>query len=520
MSFLARARGLVRLSTLLDLLGAALLVASLASLFPRSWVVGFYDEGLILTDAKMIDWGFAPYRDFYSNYPPGTFLTVLALWKLVGDTVRSVRILGIILHIVIALLSGRIAGRLAGRRFSLFAAAIVLAWLNYLFVGVCAWTFALAALLGFIELVGPPAQAATQGLSRARSAAAGFALGLVGCYRHDLLVYFGCALVLVAGTYFLWQKTWPALDWRALIAGAALPLALVWIPTFARAGIHQVVADLYSDQVHYVLPARKLPFPPLLKLHHHYFPAFFGRIFEACIVTMLIGPFLGLTTLFFARRRGQNVILALTLTAAALAVIPQGAGRTDLPHVLYTVAPGLILLVGLLERLLLATPGWYWKWPLSLVIAAFLIWPAYDQLHSPADALLPREPPVRAVRQQLMAYIQDHTQPGERIFISYRQHRHLLANEIDLYYYCDRPGATRYMQYDPNVINRADVQQEMANELERNHVRYVVLMVDGGYWDEPNESRKIGATVLDDYIRSHYKLVTSFGRYEVHQRIE
>lgn len=518
MSLSTSARRLVRPSTLLDLLGVALVIASLASLLPHSYVVGWYDEGLILTDAKMIDWGFAPYRDFYSNYPPGTFLTVLALWKLFGESVRSVRVLGIVVHVVIALTSGRLAGRLAGRRFSLFASAIVLGWLNFLFVGVCAWTFALAALLLFIELVSPTATAPAIG--RARSAAAGVALGAVGCYRHDLLVYFGLTLVAVAGAYYLWQKTRPALDWRWLIGGAALPLGLLWIPTFARAGIHQVVADLYFDQVHYVLPARKLPFPPLWTLHHQVFPAFFGKIFEASVFMTLTGPLWALITLFFAYKRRVDMTLALTLSAAALAVIPQGAGRTDLPHVLYTVAPGLIMLVGLLEQLLQSIAGWYWKWPLSGVIAAFLIWPMVEQMHSPADMNLPREPPVRAVRQQLMAYMQDHTQPNERIFVSYKQHRRLLANEIDLYYYIDRPGATRYMQYDPNVVTRADVQQHMAEELERNHVRYIVLMVDGGVWNEPNLSRNIGATVLDDYIQSHYKRVTSFGRYEVHQRIE
>src|ERR1700722_16490985 len=40
--------------------------------------LGFYDEGLLVTDGFLLSRGAIPYRDFYANYPPGSFLVVRA----------------------------------------------------------------------------------------------------------------------------------------------------------------------------------------------------------------------------------------------------------------------------------------------------------------------------------------------------------------------------------------------------------------------------------------------------------
>ena len=40
--------------------------------------IGAYDEGILLTGADLILRGQLPYRDFYTNYPPGIFLLIAA----------------------------------------------------------------------------------------------------------------------------------------------------------------------------------------------------------------------------------------------------------------------------------------------------------------------------------------------------------------------------------------------------------------------------------------------------------
>ena len=49
------------------------------------------------------------------------------------------------------------------------------------------------------------------------------------------------------------------------MAGIALVALPIWLPTLGLAGVSRVAHDLYFDQVRHVLPARKLPFPPLLE---------------------------------------------------------------------------------------------------------------------------------------------------------------------------------------------------------------------------------------------------------------
>src|SRR5262249_34156454 len=159
-----------------------------------------------------------------------------------------------------------------------------------------------------------------------RSLAAGVALGLVADFRHDLFCYAALALAVVfAAAYFL-RRARPDVRWRWLLAGVAIPLALLWIPTFAGAGIRQVVADLSFYQGRYVLPARETPWPHFFTLHHGVFPAFIGLPFPEAAFLTLVGPFLGL----YLVSRNPRDAAALAVGAVSVAVIPQAAGRTDL----------------------------------------------------------------------------------------------------------------------------------------------------------------------------------------------
>ena len=73
--------------------------------------VAVYDEGIILTDSFMVRHGYWPHRDFYANYPPGTWFTVNAVWSLLGQTVQAERMLGAMVHLAVTGLAGRLVGR-------------------------------------------------------------------------------------------------------------------------------------------------------------------------------------------------------------------------------------------------------------------------------------------------------------------------------------------------------------------------------------------------------------------------
>jgi hypothetical protein len=93
----------------------------------------------------------------------------------------------------------------------------------------------------------------------------------------------------------------------------------------------------------------------------------------------------------------------------------------------------------------------------------------------------------------------------------------VLINNLLLYFLAERRGATRYLQFDPNLVNRDDVQQEMIEEIERHHVRWVVRAALPQPF-EPNESSREGSDRLDRYLLARFTRVIATGDFEVRRR--
>jgi hypothetical protein len=88
-------------------------------------------------------------------------------------------------------------------------------------------------------------------------------------------------------------------------------------------------------------------------------------------------------------------------------------------------------------------------------------------------------------------------------------------NEADLYFLADRRPGTRYVQFDPNVVTRRDVQEEMIASLERHHVRLVVLSSRVKRL-ETQPGVLPGSTLFDEYLQGHFVLVKSHPPYEIY----
>ena len=521
----------------LDLAGAALLAAGFFALVRAAldWPLRGFDEGVLLTDAMLLLRGKALYRDFYSNYPPGIFWTIAGLWKLFGPDPVVLRWLGIAMHAGLSLFAGRVAGRAAGRRFSSLAAGLVVAWTAGLGGVPFAWLAALLAAFVFVERLGGVSPA-----SRGRWVAAGLALGAVGCYRHDLLVYECLALAALGAA-------WAARRRRLLppgdvlrvalpaVAAASALLALVFVPTLVRSGVARAAADLYFDQVRYVMPSRLLPVPDLLRavpaLGAHV-PAFAVRPFEGAVALSLAGPLLGAAALLAGRgARGRPRLDLLLMTALAVAVLPQLLGRTDVWHALFTVSPALVLGSALAER----ATAVRWRGARALLPCALAVALALPVVASPG-ALLLRVPPAGApgssarygglaevsaaradARRQVFAFLDARGSAGDPVFVGGTDHRRPLLSEMELYFLADRTGATRYMQFDPGIVGRREVQEEMVRELEAVRPRAAVLST-ATLPAEPKPAGAGGATLLDDYLASRYRLVGTAGPYRLLER--
>jgi hypothetical protein len=324
------------------------------------------------------------------------------------------------------------------------------------------------------------------------------------------------------------------LGWTA--AGAAIPFAIFWVPTLVVAKWSTIAHDGLLDQVRYVMPCRKLPVPPLLQLMvrppltQTRLPAFLTDVTCMVYAVVFAAPALGLLQTLRGKRPRVDPVSAALLTALSLAVIPQATGRADWVHAIYALAPGLALASSFAPSF---GRGLTWRGGLSgLLVSAFCLWalrgnlpprgPLFEAVRaeqldgSPFTAGVPDG--KAAVRRELRAFVQSHSAVGERIFVGNFNHSSIMTDEADLYFVLDRPAATRYVQFDPGTVTRAEIQQQMIRSLDQRRTHLVVL-APAMSWREPaNDSGKPGATILDEYLRSRYTSVARFGPYEVRFR--
>jgi hypothetical protein len=476
--------------------------------------VNIYDEGLLLSHAQLLAHGALPFRDFYSSYPPGTYQLLAVIWKVFGESVIAERVLAVLFHLAIAFLAGRLAGRIVGRRLVLLASSAVMLYLAWLPSHAYAWIAALACALGAAELL----LVARDRWSRPRALLLGGALGLTGCFRHDLLAYcLICAIPLAA--WWLWRAN-IALE-RALAAtvwiglGALVPLIPVWAQVLHHVSLHRLAGDLFFEQIRYIQPESALPLP-----------SFIHPSMETwTVVIVLSAPLVAAGLTYRAWRDGHDWLAPVALGIVGLAVLPQALGRSDMTHLVYTVTCGVTQLAALL-----ALPAVYKRrWLISTLSLATVVALAFAyrqhifnrETREPGAVELrdnPRVYPIRADgvgRRELLDFLAAHVRPDEPIFFALTKHRQVALNEVDLYFIAGHPPATRYLVFAPGVVTRAEVQQEIIEQLEARHVGWVVRSSRFEYLVAQSEKPDAGSDDLDRYIAAHYRPVYAIGPYTV-----
>ena len=490
-----------------------------------------YDDGVLLTDSMLVSMGKVPYRDFYTNYGPGIFLTIAATWKVVGVTALSARALGCLLQLVIAVLSGLIAGRVTGHRFCALAAGLVAAWLSALVPSPYAWLAALALALVLAWSLGR----AVDGPSRPRWMLSGALLGAMSWFRPDLAVYatLGFAVVgaaaLVRSSARLGSRRREVRGWATAglvgVLATALPPwgMLLWLSG------GQPIHDVFLEQLR-IRSARFLPLPPLfvpvevpgLSLP---LPAFLADTHSGAVVLALAGPLLAGVMAVAGKRMGVASRSAAALVGGlAIAVLPQMMGRSDREHCILSVTPSIILFAASVRAVAGVAPVGSL---LATALAGCLFYPARDlkpvvpRWLQVSTAAFPRYGGIPETDPALLAvarFLDDRVTSGEPIFVGLSDHRRTLLNHLLLYFVVGRAGGTRYMQFDPNLTNREDVQATMVRDLESRRVTWVVLWSGEAGRVEPNDSSRPGSDLLDQYIRETFQPVAVFGHFEVRRR--
>jgi hypothetical protein len=114
----------------------------------------------------------------------------------------------------------------------------------------------------------------------------------------------------------------------------------------------------------------------------------------------------------------------------------------------------------------------------------------------------------------LIAHVRDTTTPSETIFSGVADTSRLFVNDTMIYFLAARRPATRFMEMEPGLSNTDRGQREIVAELERQHVRTIVLVRFTA--NEPNRtSVSNGVTTLDDYVARNFVVTRRFADYTV-----
>lgn len=479
------------------LMFALFVLAAGLSAFTLLRPISPHDEGLMLQAGARIAHGQWPYRDFWTNYPPGQALVLAGLDKLFGISLLSWRILRVIIDALTALLAFRLALRSTGSR-----SWALLAWLGV--AGAMAWPTGPgpnppALLLAFAALL----------LAPRRPTVAGIVAGVAILFRLEI----GAAAVL--GVLIAAPQ---GSRGRAAIA-AVLTAAVTLAPFFVTdpgAMVHDTIGFLRIQglqrlplPVHYHGPLRPT------KLLEFYFPLILLVAAAVCAEALTLASreersadrttlsLVPLALVGVAYLIGRPDEFHLVPLSAVLAVILAGAAATTRHGALraaLAVALGLIAIAGLERRAGQA---------LHPPAAAAVPGPAGAGVHtSPADA--------RSLRH-LQAAVNRLIGPGQPIFVANPRFDRVRVGDPLLYIILGHPNPTRYDVMQPGLVTTARVQREIIASLRRTHTRLVVRWLNPTASARENDGagRSSGVHLLDRYLAAAFRRDARYGDYEV-----
>jgi hypothetical protein len=519
--------------------------------------ISLYDEGNILFGARRVLDGDLIHRDFYSNYGPGQFYTLAALFKLFSPSVLVERVWdSFIRSFSVAIVFLIVARSVRSIRAGLWTAAACMVWFeSFGFYGYPVFP-ALAAALACLLCLLPTFDDRRSVWSLL---AAGAFIGVAFLFRYDIGIFTAAVMAALLGLHAAVQPASAGQRVRDIarcVGLFATGFAFVVVPLIAAFIAHGAIGDLLLDIVTYpskhYYATRSLPFPGLRYITRDpsvgvvYLPLVLVAIASGVLAfghrnrqNHDEGPaavtglwvqiaLITLTLLYFAKgfvrvspiHMAMAIVTALALTGVATARLNahRGACRAGLIAALVLTA-GITL--GLFARNAAQASGRF----RAIVVDAAPSIPGLplQSVRVSCSALTGAQRlgcfSIDQDHLRTLEFLRAHTRPGEYLYVGLGRHDKIFINDVALYFLAGLRSATKWHQFDPGLQNSVEIQRNMIDELGRNNPNYVVLE---SQWDdviEPNASaRSSGVVLLDDYIRHNFHLVAAFGTISVLNR--
>lgn len=398
------------------------------------------DEGLLLVYPLQILGGHFPYRDFMSAYGPGETYSLAALYWLFTPSILVERLVGLASHVAIVMAiytlfrdRGRGTAALLGATSALLL--LPMGDIAFAFLGCLAfslWSIALAM----------------RGSARLTLVVSGILSGLAITWRPD-----AAPMAIIPLIPILWSRRSDARWWLVGLLFGLIP-TLIQLAVFPSPYTSSIL-----DRALHGAGESRLPVPPVFSNEKHLFYA----VLAAVLITVLGAA--------LPRTRVSN---SMPLVLLGLLLMPQALQRCDVTHLLFAGVVVIPLAADLVHRRLHEVPllrvssgvfaGFVGLAPLLAAPAPLgaSLGRALHGLSDPSPVVQHdgRSLPVYNDKQAadvrgLLAAVDERSQPGNTVFVSYLDLSRPLYADIALYYLLPNLKITAHnLEVTPGVTNQ------------------------------------------------------------------
>lgn len=515
-------------------LDTALVFAAALALFGPT-ALNFVPRVTDISALRVLD-GDVPYRDFWTMYAPGSFVTLALAFKLLGRELIVSSALGILISAAAVALYYRLVRVVAGRAAAaLLAGLVALAFYGSGYHnGLTTYPPAILLILGAALVTG--ARVTAPGSRWA--IAPGLLLGFAGLYKHDIAGY---AVIAACGAVLLVRiraGVTPVLQPALIVGTAATGVLLVAAALLVALGAG---ADAWENVISFPLGdfrfvrGEYIPLLPTLRASLVDTAQELTRWGQGMLPVLAFA--LGAIGLWFGRGRDMSPhVLFVVVFAAAGFWLHWWAAHVQMNTNAITLAAwgGLIGACGLYRL-----PAFRGSRLLALAAAVCVVgWSGvyvarriYDSATQPPRLReridLPglaglRVPSARAAELRgLAAAIADAAEPDAPIlFLSHRNDITIFAASAPFWLTPRRP-AGRYHEIHPGITDVEWRQRETIAALDAGPLPVVVRehRFEDPYLDSVKSAMRervpVGATAMDAWVAGRYEPGPRFGNYEV-----
>lgn len=482
-------------------------VALFYHLFFFNYGVNLLDDGLLLHGTERLMEGEILYKDVFSLYPPGMYVSLMLFFKLFGHSILTLKIMCLFFLIltvpVVYYLSNSI---IKNKGFSLIPPLLII-FCSFK-IPYARHFFILLSLLLLIKLYRKPFLLAVPG----------FMLGIGGLFSHE----FAFAALIASFIFIIFSH--PYFDFKKCIKKISmfsLGVLIPVVPLLLYFYHNSALSNFFYNLVYYPLMVypkyHSLPYPSLFAgLPNILLWAFRkGLIFYIPFLVYIISFFYLLFKIIKKRRINKDTNIFILMFIFGLCIFKLSFTRSDLPHLWHALIPVYILSTFFLYKIYKKLNIRKFLAILLVLIIPFLFilqWPVYQIINHPnAENIFIWLPKAQIYEKEtkskeiigVVEYIQNNTKKNEYILV--------IPYETIFYFLTESKDITSHMAFLPGYPDE-EVQKRLIKKIKDNEIKYVVY---GHGWDVDGKSFKNYARIIDEYVADNYYLEKKIYSYDI-----